>query len=208
MKKIRFYRWFTVLLCLALLTGCAAGTAPSQEAAAAPESSSAANNTAEERPLIGNQLVVDFTAATLAGGEVTMKELFAGYDVIMLNFWATFCGPCIREMPYLGEIADEYADKNVLIVGVVTDLLDANGMLDEKVLEDSRYIVQTTGADYVHLMPCEGLLPLLQQIYVVPTTVFLNAEGYQLGSAQVSALDKDSWCTLLDELLAHPEVTA
>lgn len=152
--------------------------------------------------LIGNQLVADFTAGTIHGGEVSMEELFAGYDVIMLNVWGTFCGPCVKEMPHLGELAREYADKNVLIVGVVSDISDANGNITaDYLLEDALRIVKTTGADYPHLLPCEGLMPLLYQVPALPTTVFLNAEGYQLGSAQVGALDKDGWAALLDDIL-------
>ena len=152
--------------------------------------------------LIGNQLIEDFTTNTIHGEAVTMTELFEGYDVIMLNVWGTFCGPCVQEMPHLGEIAREYADKKVLLVGVVSDISDASGVITaDYLLQDALDIVETTGADYAHLLPCEGLMPLLYQVPALPTTVFLNAEGYQLGSAQVGALDKAGWTGLLDAIL-------
>ena len=206
---------FAVLLSLVLLVGCSAASAPAQDTSAAPEETASAQSpssaetegAAEEQPLVGNRLIADFSTTDL-NGTAADQSLFEGYDVIMVNFWGTFCGPCIEEMPYLGELAAEYADKNVLIVGVVTDLLDAEGKIDEKVLEDGRYIVETTGADYVHLVPCDGLMPLMQQIYAVPTTVFINAEGYQLGGAQIGSLDKAGWSALLDELLDRLEATA
>ncbi|MBQ8610532.1 MAG: TlpA family protein disulfide reductase [Oscillospiraceae bacterium] len=157
---------------------------------------------AGESPLIGNQLIEDFATKTIHGEAVTMTELFEGYDVIMLNVWGTFCGPCVQEMPHLGEIAREYADKKVLLVGVVSDISDASGVITaDYLLQDALDIVETTGADYAHLLPCEGLMPLLYQVPALPTTVFLNAGGYQLGSAQVGALDKAGWTGLLDAIL-------
>jgi thiol-disulfide isomerase/thioredoxin len=219
MKKQHLLFLFITLLSLSLLIGCASNTVPAQDSTvpestpSVPQSTAgettkpAPENTVEERPLVGNRLIADFTTTDLYGNAVD-QSLFEGYDVIMLNFWGTFCGPCIKEMPDLGELSAEYADKNVLIVGVVTDLLNAKGEIDEKVLEDGKYIAETTGATYTHLVPCEGLLPLMQQIYAVPTTVFLNAEGYQLGAAQTRALDKASWSLLLDELLEQLEAAA
>ncbi|MBU3576831.1 redoxin family protein [Polynucleobacter sp. UK-Kesae-W10] len=41
--------------------------------------------------------------------------------VLVVNFWASWCPPCVEEMPALDKIAQEYADKNVLIVGIGID---------------------------------------------------------------------------------------
>ena len=41
--------------------------------------------------------------------------------VLVVNFWASWCPPCVEEMPALNKIAQEYADKNVLIVGIGID---------------------------------------------------------------------------------------
>ena len=47
-------------------------------------------------------------------------------QVVVLNFWASWCGPCIAEMPMLNRVADEFADDNVVVVGVnVWDSRDA-----------------------------------------------------------------------------------
>lgn len=205
MKKRHILLFIAVLLSIALFAaGCTSSGSPGADSStpgsSTAESSAPETPAGEERPLVGNRLIADFSTTDLSGAAVD-QSLFAGYDVIMLNFWGTFCGPCIEEMPYLGEVAAEYAEKNVLVVGVVTDLLDANGNVDATVLEDGKHIVETTGANYTHLVPCDGLMPLMQQIYAVPTTVFINAEGYQLGGAQIGSLDKDGWCSLLDDLL-------
>ena len=51
-----------------------------------------------------------FTSETLEGTEIT-QDIFAEADLTMVNIWGTFCGPCIREMPELGEISREYGEK-------------------------------------------------------------------------------------------------
>ena len=42
-------------------------------------------------------------------------------NVLVVNFWASWCPPCVEEMPALDRIAQEYASKNVLIVGIGID---------------------------------------------------------------------------------------
>ncbi len=189
MKKRYLCLLVAFVLSLSLLTGCAA------DSGSAPDAGT-------EATLVGNQLIMDFTTKTLYGKEVSMAELFDGYDVIMLNVWGTFCGPCVQEMPHLGELSRKYADKGVLIVGVVSDISDADGVITaDYLLDDALEIVEITEADYPHLLPCSGLMPLLMQVPALPTTVFLNAEGYQLGSAQVGAMNMADWAALLDEIL-------
>ena len=89
----------------------------------------------------------------------------------MVNIWATFCGPCISEMPELGELASEYADKGMRVVGLVTDVMDSEGALDEAQLQLARDIVSETGADYLHIVPGEGLYGLLSQVSGVAVEV-------------------------------------
>ena len=61
-----------------------------------------------------------FTAKDLQGNEVT-EEIFAGKDLTVLNIWGTFCPPCIREMPELGEWARAMPE-NVQLIGLITDI--------------------------------------------------------------------------------------
>ena len=56
--------------------------------------------------------VLEFTGEDLEGNKVDSKELFAKAKVTMINVWGTFCSPCIMEMPDLGELSREYADKD------------------------------------------------------------------------------------------------
>lgn len=143
-----------------------------------------------------------FSATDLEGNTVD-QSIFADYDLTMVNVWATFCSPCINEMPDLGELAQEYADKKVQIIGLVSDVLNTDGTISEEQVQTARDIVEQTGANYLHLLPSEDLYGVLGQISAVPTTFFVDNEGAQVGSAIVSAQSKDKWTQTIDEMLAE-----
>lgn len=145
-------------------------------------------------------ILSDFSTTDLDGSAAD-ESIFAEYKLTMVNIWATFCGPCISEMPELGELASEYADKGMRVVGLVTDVMDSEGALDEAQLQLARDIVSETGADYLHIVPGEGLYGLLSQVSGVPTTLFVDSQGKQVGTAYVGANDLDGWKTIADELL-------
>ena len=134
-------------------------------------------------------------------GNAADESLFAGYKLTMVNIWATYCGPCISEMPDLGALAAEYADKGFQIVGLVSDALDSDGNVDAAQVEKAKEIVASTGADYTHILPGEGTYGLLSQIYAVPTTLFVDSEGRQVGTAYMSAKSLEAWKEIVDPLL-------
>ena len=141
-------------------------------------------------------------ATDLARNEVD-QGMLADYDLTMVNVWATFCGPCISEMPDLGQLAQEYQDKGVQIVGLVSDVLNADGTINEEQVQTARDIVAETGASYTHLLPSEDLFGVLGQISYVPTTFFVDSTGAQVGSAVISAQSKDKWVETIDAMLVE-----
>lgn len=143
-----------------------------------------------------------FTATDVDGNTVD-PSIFADYKLTMVNVWATFCGPCLREMPDLGELADEYKDKGVRIVGLVSDTLDQNGDIDDSQVEAAKEIIADTGADYLHILPSTDLFGLLSQISSVPTTFFVDSEGRQVGMAELGSKEKDEWVEIIDRALAE-----
>jgi thiol-disulfide isomerase/thioredoxin len=64
----------------------------------------------------------DFTVKTLAGAPVTLSALKG--KVVLVDFWATWCGPCREEMPYLVSTVQSYAAQGVTLVAVSNDDLD------------------------------------------------------------------------------------
>ena len=121
----------------------------------------------------------------------------------MVNVWATFCTPCLNEMPDLGELAAEYESRGVQFVGLVSDTVGADGALDPEQVELAKEAVAETGASYRHLLPSEDLNGLLSQIYAVPTTFFVDSRGRQVGSTYMRAMSREEWEAVLDGILAE-----
>lgn len=135
----------------------------------------------------------DFEAKTLLG-ETVNQDIFTEKKLTMVNIWATFCQPCIQEMPDLRDLNKEYADKGFQIVGMISD---TNEIKDEAAMS----IVEATGADYVHILPDGELAKVMQQVQAVPTTVFLNEEGKIVGQAYAGARSKEAWTEIIEEKL-------
>ena len=64
-----------------------------------------------------------FNSIDLDGNEIS-SELYSNNKITMVNIWGTFCGPCIREMPDLAKLNQEYKSKGVEIIGIPIDIAD------------------------------------------------------------------------------------
>lgn len=200
MKRIPFVLLGISLAGLLALGGCSSAeqkTFTVTDEHETTDSQSDAGQTTEQAGVLSS-----FSTTDLDGNTVDQSVL-ADYDLTMVNVWATFCRPCINEMPDLGELAQEYADENVQIIGLVSDVLNTDGTISEEQVQTARDIVEQTGADYLHLLPSADLFGVLGQISAVPTTFFVDSEGEQVGYAVVSAQSKDKWAETIDAMLAE-----
>lgn len=147
----------------------------------------------------------EFKAQDLDGKEVT-QAVFANHDLTLVNVWATFCGPCLSEMPELGELNTEYSKQGFQVVGVVADVLDGSNQVSSSQLTEAKSIVNKTKASYLHIVPTGDLSStLLPQVAAVPTSVFVDKNGKQVGMAVVGAKSKSSWEKLINENLKAVE---
>ena len=151
---------------------------------------------------VNNGILSDFTTTDLEGNSID-QTIFADYPLTMVNVWATFCTPCLNEMPDLGELAAEYESRGVQFVGLVSDTVGADGALDPEQVELAKEAVAETGAAYRHLLPSEDLNGRLSQIYAVPTTFFVDSRGRQVGSTYMRAMSREEWEAVLDGILAE-----
>jgi len=197
MKKF----WIRRLLLVALigglfLTGCAK-TTPSSDKAQVSDSRDTTSGEEEE------PYVVSFTANTIDGKEFS-SEQFSNSKVTMINVWATYCNPCLAEMPDLGDIAESY-DKSVFqLVGVISDVAENSPQSD---IDNAKALIAQTEADYPHLVLNQSLFDnLVGGVSSVPTTFFVNAKGEMLGYV-VGANDEDTWEQIIDELLMKEGVS-
>lgn len=194
--KIIHYPLFLLscILLIALPGGCAKKDPPSRTPA---EEGAAAENPAsgsEEAALPGP---VEFEAQTLNGTSLS-SDLFSESRITMVNVWATYCNPCLSEMPGLGELASAYDSGDFQLIGIISDVMEG---ADEKTLQKAADLVAQTGADYPHLLLNESLYTsLLTDVSAVPTTFFVDQDG-QILDTVVGAMEKSAWEEKIHALL-------
>ncbi len=146
--------------------------------------------------------LTSFWTLDLKGNEVT-QAVFAPYKLTLVNIWATFCPPCLEEMPALAQLRTEYKDKGVNIIGIVTDVYSTNQLTFTKNRATANLIIQKTGADYLHLLPSEDLVEArLQYSQAVPETFFVDSLGRIVGETYVGSRTKAVWKSVIDKTLA------
>ena len=190
-----------------VLTGCGAGASSAQQDASpssqASQSASQSSSSTESSSPSQASLLGEFAAQDLQGNNVD-QSILEGHPVTMVNIWATFCGPCLSEMPDLGALHTEYADKGFQVVGIVIDVLQRDGSLDNDQVALAAEIVEKTGANYLHLLPSNDLINAkLAQVTAVPETFFVDESGNLLGDSYLGARSKEEWQKIIDELLTQ-----
>ena len=145
-----------------------------------------------------------FSTVSLDGDPVT-EELFIKNKLTVFNFFATWCPPCIAELPDLAETAAAYADKDVQIVGVLIDGVDISGKIDQAAVDQAKLLMSDAGADYLVILPDATIWNLyVAQIQFVPTTFFLSETGHPLVSF-IGARDAETWGREIDAALLKLE---
>jgi len=176
-----------LFLCLLLLlTGCAKKAPPPVTSPTElPEASPVAQVT--EQPEDEPALV--FTARDALGNSVNQED-WAGYNLIMLNFWATWCPPCIRELPELQLLHEAYGERGLLLLGVLTD----------GKTEDALPLIEQFGLSY-SIFTAEGdLKQFSRSVQAVPTSFFLSPSGEELMKV-VGSRDYKGWAEIVEDLL-------
>lgn len=193
----RYTALCAALLSMAVLAGCAgtpAGSGNTENASSAPAGNSTAETAQAEQE---NATFPAFTATDLDGSTVT-ESIFSEKDLTVLNIWGTFCGPCIGEMPELGEWAKEMPD-NVQIVGLIIDI---NGEEDTEHRDLAVDITQQAGVDFTNLIANADFAPILKDVIGVPTTLFIDGEGTLVGDPIIGA-DVDGYKKFVEDYLSE-----
>ncbi len=115
--------------------------------------------------------------------------------IIFLNFWATWCPPCKKEMPYIEEIYEEYGknSEDVIILGVVNPQLGKEGSQEyiESFLEENGYTFPVVFDTNYDLLYSYG-------ISAFPSTLIIDAEGY-INLYVPGAMDKVTMKQIIEE---------
>ena len=143
-----------------------------------------------------------FNAVDLDGNKIT-EDIFKGKKLTMINIWATFCDPCISEMPDLNTLHETYADKDVQVIGIVCDVGYAADGYIPSLYESAVDIVEATGVTFKNLLPSKSLdMIKLEEVYSVPETLFVDEDGNIVGSSYIGSRSLQDWQIIVDSVLA------
>ncbi len=107
----------------------------------------------------------EFTLKSIAGEEVSLASLKG--KVVLLDFWATWCGPCKAAMPEMQKIADDYKDKGVAVYGI---------NVWEKKEDAAKKYIESKGFTYPTLLSGDDLAKQYG-ITGIPTLVVIGKDG-------------------------------
>lgn len=130
----------------------------------------------------------DFTFTTLDGQEITLSDLRG--NVVVINFWASWCGPCRDEAPDLEVIWQKYRDQNVIVLGVAYTDTERG----------ARSFIAEYSQTYPNGLDPETRISEKYHITGVPETFIVNREG-DIVFFRDEPLSEAQLSTILNDLL-------
>jgi cytochrome c biogenesis protein CcmG/thiol:disulfide interchange protein DsbE len=126
-------------------------------------------------------IAADFTRSDLSGNPVHLADYHG--KVVLLNFWATWCGPCLEEIPAFSRWQQQYGPAGLQVIGVSMDD-------DEKPVQ---HFLKKTPLAYPVVMGDTALAKLYGGVLGLPLTYLIDAHGkivaHYLGGTDVKAVE-------------------
>ncbi len=122
-----------------------------------------------DQALAPGSLAPDFVVQTI-GGKVTKLSNYRGRPVVV-NLWATWCPPCLEEMPALSELQDRFRERGLVVLGVAGD---------DKTSSVMKFLEKNPVSFEVLLDP-KGAVGTLYGITGYPETFLIDREGRMVG---------------------------
>lgn len=157
------------------------------DATTSPDSDTSGENANESTNTTDNTSDTDYTAPDFTvydrdGTAVRLSD-FHGKPVI-LNFWASWCGPCKSEMPDFEELYQEYGED---IHFVMVNLTDGA----QETLETATTFIEDSGYSFPVYYDTDSNAAMTYYVYAVPVTYFISAEGLLIAQGS-GALDGET----------------
>lgn len=121
---------------------------------------------APETSALLNQAAPDWTLKDLDGKKVSFSQ-FKG-KVVVIDFWATWCGPCLTEIPGYIELQNKYGKDGLVIVGISLDSIKA---------KEVAKFAKKKGMNYTVVMADDAIMGTFGNFTMIPTTFLINREG-------------------------------
>lgn len=178
-----------LLVVTLVLTGCQNQSEQSNKATPANQVDQTQEESDETNPLAGVQL--EFETEDY-DGQVVSNDIFKDSKITVLNLWATWCGPCVEEMPDFEKVSQEMKDKGVQFIGLALDS-------DEKEVQDLK---EKLGITYKLIKENDQLKKQVTSKFdYVPVTVFVDSEGKILGKFIPGSASEEKLKSVIEGLL-------
>jgi peroxiredoxin len=123
-------------------------------------------NAASAAHMTGATLAPDFSLESLDGSTMRLSDLRG--KAVLLNFWATWCGPCKIEMPWFVDFQNQYASQGLQIVGVA---------MDDASKEDISKFANDMGVNYPILIGKDSVGDQYGGVPALPETFVITRDG-------------------------------
>jgi len=135
----------------------------------------------------------EFTLANLSGEQQSIQSW--PDQALLINFWATWCAPCLREIPLLKEFQNTHADNAVTVVGIAVDRLEPVAAFAQDMTFNYPLLVgQADGMDAAASFGVD--------VFALPFTVFTDHDANILGvhTGELHAEDLENLAAVLEDL--------
>ena len=147
-----------------------------------------------EEGTISNESLQNLQATDMDGNPVD-GSIFSNYDLTAVNIWATWCGPCVGEMPDLAKVYKDLPE-NANLITICVD--------GDESKEAAEAVLKESSAEFVTLCGDENLRNgLLKDIYAYPTTFFVNRNGETVGDSFVGGGKYDDYMQEINSRLGQ-----
>lgn len=151
----------------------------------------------------GLETVGTFTMEDIFGKEYT-QDMFAEYDLTLVNVFATWCSPCVQEMPELEKLRQKYEEEEIRlgVAAIVLDTKTTKG-IDEGALERAQLLYERSKAAFPFLIPDDSNLNgRLVGIESVPESFFVDSDGNIVSEPYVGARSLEEWSEIAEQELS------
>ena len=167
-------------------------SSPKPPAAASPSAAPASESAVDKT----GSMAANFTLRDAAGKDIKLTD-FKG-KVVLLNFWATWCGPCKVEIPWFVEFNKTYRDRGFAVVGV---------SMDDDGWKSVKPYVAEKKLDYTIVIGNDDLGKLYGGVDSLPTTFIIDRSG-KIAYVHMGLEGKDTYQKEILALLDRPTTVA
>lgn len=141
----------------------------------------------------------NLVAERFDGTEMSFEEV--GGDILIIDFWATWCGPCITEIPHYNALDNDYRDKGVSLIGLTVESGTGEEVIEWMASDEKHNIT------YPLVMSNDEMLEAFGPVFGFPTTILIDAEGNVIKRWIGASNGKsDQIRELLDQLLTGEQL--